>query len=409
MIKIGLIREGKKPADHRVALTPTQCRWIMEHWPDIQILVQPSPIRCYTDAEYMQAGIQLAEDLSHCDILLGIKEVPIDMLIPEKTYLFFSHTKKKQPHNRPLMQACVQKRITLIDYECLVHEDGQRMLGFGFFAGVVGAHNGLMAFGKKTGLFNFRRAHTCHDLQELTESYYGIKLPPLKIVITGSGRVAAGILEVMGLLGIKDIPPEEFLISEFQYPVYTQLKAGDLYLRKTDRSYSREHFHAHPEEYECKFLPFTTAADILINGIYWEERMARLFSWDDLCNPHFRIRVIADITNDAGGSIPCNLGDSTIEDPVYGVDRCTRQKLPPYLPHTVDMMCVGNLPDELPRDASRYFGEQLIKYVIPELLQPQSPILEKATILHQGRLTERYAYLHDYAYVHPNLHPSPEE
>ena len=398
MLKIGLIREGKQPPDHRVALTPFQCRWIMQRWPQIQIVVQHSPIRSYTDEEYQQAGIQVVEDMQDCDVLMGIKEVPIDQLIPGKTYFFFSHTKKKQPHNRLLMQACVNKKITLIDYECLIHEDGQRMLGFGFFAGVVGAHNGLMAYGKKTGLFDLPRAYTCRDLQQLTESYYGIKLPPLKIAITGSGRVAAGILEVMGLLGIKDITPGEFLINEYQYPVYTQLKAGDLYLHKSERSYSREHFHAHPYEYECKFLPFTTAADILMNGIYWEQGMAPLFSWDDLCNPHFRIRVIADITNDPGGSIPCNLGDSTIDDPVYGVDRCTRQKLPPYLPHTVDMMCVGNLPDELPRDASRYFGEQLIKYVIPELLQPDSPILEKATILQKGKLTPRFCYLEDYAY-----------
>jgi len=398
MLKIGLIREGKLPPDHRVALTPSQCRWIMQHLPPIQIVVQPSAIRCYSNEEYQQAGIALQEDLSDCHILMGIKEVPPEQLIPEKTYFFFSHTKKKQPHNKPLMQACVKKHITLIDYECLVHDDGQRMLGFGFFAGVVGAHNGLMAYGKKTGLFDFRRAYSCRDLQELAESYYGVKLPPLKIAITGSGRVAAGILEVMGLLGIKDITPEEFLINEYQYPVYTQLKAGDLYLHKTERSYSREHFHAHPKEYECKFLPFTTAADILMNGIYWEQSMAPLFTWDDLCNPHFRIRVIADITNDREGSVPCNLGDSTIEDPVYGVDRCTRQKLPPYLPHTVDMMCVGNLPDELPRDASRYFGEQLIKYVIPELLQEQSVILEKATILLNGKLTPRYSYLEDYAY-----------
>ncbi|MBX6380934.1 MAG: alanine dehydrogenase [Thermoflavifilum aggregans] len=398
MLKIGLIREGKLPPDHRVALTPSQCRWIMQHLPQIQIVVQPSAIRCYSNEEYQQAGIALQEDLSDCHILMGIKEVPPEQLIPEKTYFFFSHTKKKQPHNKPLMQACVKKHITLIDYECLVHDDGQRMLGFGFFAGVVGAHNGLMAYGKKTGLFDFRRAYSCRDLQELAESYYGVKLPPLKIAITGSGRVAAGILEVMGLLGIKDITPEEFLINEYQYPVYTQLKAGDLYLHKTERSYSREHFHAHPKEYECKFLPFTTAADILMNGIYWEQSMAPLFTWDDLCNPHFRIRVIADITNDREGSVPCNLGDSTIEDPVYGVDRCTRQKLPPYLPHTVDMMCVGNLPDELPRDASRYFGEQLIKYVIPELLQEQSVILEKATILLNGKLTPRYSYLEDYAY-----------
>jgi alanine dehydrogenase len=396
-VKIGLIREGKIPQDNRVAFTPRQCCWIMEHYPHIELLVQPSPTRCFADEEYLQAGISLQEDLSVCDILLGIKEVPVDQLIPGKTYMIFSHTRKRQPYNQRLMQAFLEKEITLIDYECLTHEDGQRILGFGFFAGVVGAHNGLLAYGKKTGLFSFKPVHECLNLEELTETYFGIKLPPLKIVMTGSGRVAAGILEVMGLLGIKDVPPEEFLITDYKYPVYTQLKAGELYLREKDKTYNRDDFHRNPENYFCKFLPFVTAS-ILINGIYWEAKMAPLFTWEDMQKDHFELKVIADITNDLHGSVPCNLGDSTIEDPVYGVDRFTRQKTASYLPDTVDMMCVGNLPNELPRDASRYFGEQLIKYVLDELINGESDLISRATIVKNGILTSNYYFLKDYAY-----------
>ncbi len=397
-LKIGLIREGKVPRDNRVAFTPRQCRWIINHYPQIDLVVQPSPTRCYSDEEYRAAGIPLEEDLSNCHILMGIKEVPVSQLIEGKTYFMFSHTRKKQPYNRKLMQAFLEKAITLIDYECLTHDDGHRMLGFGFFAGVVGAHNGLMAYGKKTGIFSFRRVTECRDLQELTETYYGIKLPPLKIVITGSGRVAAGILEVMGQLGIKDVPRGEFLISEYQYPVYTQLKAGELYLRKQEKTYDREDFHLHPETYECQFLPFVTAADLLINGIYWDRGMAPLFHAEELDKTHFRIKVIADVTNDLRGSVPCNLGDSTIEEPVYGVDRKTLEKRPPYRPETLDMMCVSNLPNELPRDASRYFGEQLIKYVVDEMLNEKSSLLERATIVSSGKLAKAFSYLHDYAY-----------
>lgn len=397
MIKIGLIREGKWPQDNRVAFTPLQCQWIKRHYPSVEILVQPSPTRCFSDAEYVAAGLVLKEDLSDCDILMGIKEVPVEMLIPGKTYLFFSHTKKKQPQNQRLLQAILQKKITLIDYECLVHEDGQRILGFGFFAGVVGAHNGLLAYGKKTGLFYLKRVHECKDFQELITHYFGLKLPPLKIVATGSGRVSAGILEVMGLLGIKYISPEEFLINEYAYPVYTQLKAGELYLRRTDKTYHRDDFHTHADLYECKFLPYTAAADVLMNGIYWTQGMEPLFTWEDIANQHFRIKVIADITNDYQGSVPCNLGDSTIAEPVYGIDKHTRQKTAPYLPHTVDMMCIGNLPNELPRDASHYFGDQLIKYVFDELLKEKSEVIEKATIVKQGRLTPPFSYLQQYA------------
>lgn len=400
-IRIGLISEEKIPEDNRVAFTPRQCKWIQEHYPQIQIIVQPSSKRCFHDNEYVQEGMALKEDMSDCDILMGIKEVPVDLLVPEKTYLMFSHTRKKQAHNRKLMQAFIEKKITLIDYECLTHDDGQRIIGFGFFAGVVGAHNGLLAYGKKTGLFNFKPVYEYHDFKELAESYFGTKLPSLKIVATGSGRVAAGILEVMGLLGIKDVPAEEFLISDYKYPVYTQLKAGELYLRKEDKVYNRDDFHHHPESYECKFLPFITAADILMNGIYWTENMPPLFNWEDLTKNQFRIKVIADITNDTRGSVPCNLGDSTIKNPVYGVDRFSGEKKLPYLQDTVDMMCVGNLPNELPRDASKYFGEQIVKYVLEDLIQEasslQDNIIERAMILKKGELTAPFEYLKDYA------------
>lgn len=395
-LHLGLIREEKVPHDNRVAFTPLQCKWIMTHYPGVTITVQPSTGRCFSDEEYRTAGVQLAEDLSDCEVLLGIKEIPTDKLLAGKTYLFFSHTKKKQPHNRGMLQAILEKNITLIDYECLVHEDGQRILGFGFFAGVVGAHNGLLAYGERTGTFKFKRVHECRDFQELITHYFGVKIPPIKIVATGSGRVTAGILEVMGLLGIKYIPPEEFLINSYAYPVYTQLKAGELYLRKTDKTYSREDFHAHPENYDCKFLPYVTASDILMNGIYWDKNIEPLFSWADLAKDNFRIRVIADITDDAQGSIPCNLGDGTIEEPVYDVNRFTQQKLPPFHEEGVTMMCVGNLPNELPRDASQYFGDQLMKFVFDELMKGDSKMIAKATIAKGGELTEEYAYLSEY-------------
>lgn len=397
MLQIGLIREEKQPHDNRVAFTPLQCQWITRNYPQVNITVQPSDWRCFKNDEYLKAGVTLSEDLSHCQILLGIKEVPPEKLLAGKTYLFFSHTRKKQPQNQHLLQTILQKNITLIDYECLVHADGQRILGFGFFAGVVGAHNGILTYGKKTGTFSLTPVHECHDFKELINHYFGTKLPPLKIAITGSGRVAAGTLEVMGLLGIKYIPPEEYLINNYAYPVYTQLKAGELYLRRTDKTYSREDFHLHPDKYDCRFLPFVTATDILMNGIYWDERIAPLFTWADLAKDNFRIRVIADITDDTNGSVPSNLGDSTIEDPVYGVDRHTHLKTAPYLPDTVDMMCVSNLPNELPRDASQYFGDQLMKYVFDELLKEHSDTLHNATIAQQGHLTERFSYLQDYA------------
>jgi saccharopine dehydrogenase (NAD+, L-lysine-forming) len=396
MIKIGLLREGKIPLDHRVALIPAQCKWIQKMAPDVRVVVQNSAHRCYSDKEYHQAGVEVVDNLQDCDFLFGIKEVPIPELLEGKTYLFFSHTKKKQLGNRELFRSILAKRITLIDYECLEHEDGQRILGFGFFAGVVGAHNGIMAYGRRTGLYQLQRVSRQKSFRELIHQYFGLKLPNLKVVVTGSGRVAHGVLEVMNLLGIIEVEPDEFLEREFEYPVFTQLKGADLYQRPLG-GYQRKEFHLHPQDFRCLFRQYLPAADILMNGIYCEERMPRLFAWEDLQRPDFRIQTIADITDDQQGSVPCNLGDASPDDPIYGVDRFSRQKTAAYLPGSVDLMAVGNLPNELPRDASRYFGEQLIKYVLEPIVRGGSDIVERAILVKTGKLTAAYAYLKEYA------------
>ena len=400
MIIIGLIREGKIPADNRVALTPAQCKWIHKNSDAVKIIAQSSSTRCFTDREFLSAGIEVMEDMSGCDILLGIKEVPIDQLIDGKTYLFFSHTKKKQQRNQKLLQAILEKHITLIDYECLEHDDGHRIIGFGFFAGVVGAHNGMMAYGNRTGLYKIDRVYKQRSFRELIHTYFGLRLPNVKIAVTGSGRVAHGILEIMNLLGVNEVEPDEYLKRRFSYPVYTQLKGAELYINKVTGKYNREDFHEHPENYECKFLPYTEQTDILMNGVYWDKNVPRLFEKLEATNDTFIIQTIADITDDINGSIPINIGDQTIEDPVYGVDKKSLKKTSPYLPASIDIMAVGNLPNELPRDASRYFGEQLIKYVLEDLVGNGSEIIERATMVKKGKLTPYFQYLKDYAEGH---------
>jgi len=397
MLKIALIKEGKIPADNRVALTPAQCKWLRQNHPEITVIVQHSDNRCFTDKEYQMAGVEIKEDISECDILMGIKEVPVDMLVAGKTYLFFSHTKKLQPYNQKLLKAIIAKKISLVDYECLEHEDGKRIIGFGFFAGIVGAHNGMMAYGKRTGKYDLEKVNSSKNLQHLIHTYFGLKLPNIKIAVTGSGRVAHGILEIMNLLGIHEVEPDEYMAKEFAYPVYVHLKGADLYAKKTDGTYSRLDFHANPSNYDCIFKKYLAHTDILMNGIYWEKAIPRLFEMEELSNPGFRIQTIADITDDQNGSIPCNLGDSTIEEPIYGVDKKTFLKTAPYLPGSVDIMAVGNLPNELPRDASRYFGEQLIKFVLKDLVEGNSTIIDNATIVKDGALTEPYMYMKEYA------------
>ncbi len=400
MVTIGLIREEKVPKDVRVALTPEQCKMVQEKY-GVRILVESSPDRCFADTLYEDAGMEVVKDLSPCDIILGIKEVPIDKLIAGKTYLFFSHTKKKQPYNQKLMHALIAKKVRMIDYEALTHSDGQRILGFGFFAGIVGAHNGLLTYGKKYDLYSLKPAHECSDLNELTNQYQHIHIPPIKIAVTGSGRVASGIVDMMDRADIEYVEPEDFLNSRFDYPVYTHLKGSSLYRRKDNGTYLRNDFHENPTDYECLFENYFPVADILMNGIYWDTNIARLFEKADIQKENFNTNVVADITCDVDGSVPINIGASSIAIPVYGIDKKNLNKTQPYQNTTsvVDVMAVDNLPNELPKDASFHFGQHLEKFVLSELLlKEHSDILDRATICQNGKLTPPFEYLSDYAY-----------
>ena len=370
---------------------------MMNHFPNLKVVVQRSSNRCYTDEEYAAHNIELRDNVDDCDILFGIKEVPVEQLIPGKTYLFFSHTRKKQPYNRNLFNAILDRNITLIDYECFQYENKQRILGFGYFAGIVGAHNGLMAYGKRTGLFSLGRAYQQKSYHDLLEMYKSITLPDIKIALTGSGRVATGVLELMKVLNIKKVEPADYKEKNFSGPVFTQLKGGDLYQPLSGSQFIREDFFENAANYCCQFQPYTKTTDLLINGIYWDEKIPRLFECDDLSNADFRIQTIADITDDRHGSVPCNLGDSTIDDPVYGIDKITHNKTAPYLPTSVDIMAVGNLPNEMPREASEHFGHQLLKYVFEDLISGGSPVIERATMVKNGNITPRFEYLTDYA------------
>lgn len=401
MIRIGIVREGKIPQDNRTPFSPKQCKEIEDQYPDVSFIVQPSAIRCFADDEYQLQGITLQEDLSSCDIIFGVKEALVDTLIPGKTYLFFSHTKKAQPHNKKLMKALIEKKVRMIDYECLTHDDGHRVVGFGYWAGVVGAHNGLLTYGQRTGKFKLNPVHTMKNFLELKESYETFFVPPIKIVVTGSGRVSTGVLDILNYLDIAEVTPQDFLSKQYEYPVFTHLKGKDLYSRKVDGKYDREGFHKRPSEYECKFIPYTEVSDILMNGVYWDKNIPRLFELSDMQSPNYKLSVISDITCDENGSVPCNVGSTTIADPTYGFNKKTLTRCSPFLNNdeTVDVMAVDNLPNELPRDASKYFGGFLQTYVLPDLISDtRSGVIQRATICEDGKLTSNYEYLSDYAY-----------
>jgi len=397
-IKIGLIKEGKVPIDRRVAMTPYQAKMAMKKFENLKIVAQSSNIRCFSDKDYLDEGIEVVSDISDCDIILGVKEVQIADLLNEKIYFFFSHTIKKQEYNRELLRNILDKKIQLVDYETLTDEHNKRIIAFGRWAGIVGAYNGIWTYGKRYNLFNLRRANECFDLEDLKTEYTKVKLPSIKIAITGGGRVAKGAIEVLYGMNIKKVSPAAFLNEKFDFPVFTQLNSRDYNRAKNGEVFSRKDFYANPEKYESDFHQYTKVTDILIASAYWDPQSPVLFHRGDIVKSDFQLSIVADITCDIEGSIPSTKQPSTIDEPIYDYNP-TDDTVEPAISDegNITVMAVDNLPCELPRDASESFGNELLNNVLPNLLGSDSQnIIKDATITKSGKLTEKYAYLQDY-------------
>jgi len=361
----------------------------------MEILVQPSIERCYSDHDYRDESILLEENLSGCDILLGVKEVRIETLLEGKTYLFFSHTAKKQPYNRGLLRAVIQRGIRLIDYEYLTNAGGERVVAFGRWAGVVGAYNGLRAEGIRSGRFELKPASGLRDLHALKSALEKVNTGPLRFIMTGGGRVAGGAVEVLEAAGITQVEPAAFLEQQFRIPVYARLDPWHYTRRKDGRPFQFNHFVHQPEAYENHFLPYADKSDLYIACHFWDPRAPVLISREHL--RRLPLKVIADISCDIDGPIASTLRASTISEPFYGYDPTTGQECPPFTRGAITVMAVDNLPGELPADASEDFAAALADQVLPELFGLKSTgMLERATIAAGGRLTEPFSYLEDY-------------
>ena len=400
-MKIGILRETKNPPDRRVPLTPPQIIALEEMYPNVEFFVQPSDNRCYSDEEYDYLDIPLKEDLKDCDIFLGVKEVDKRLFIPGKTYMFFAHVAKKQPHNREMLREMIAKKIRLIDYEYLTTDEGQRVVAFGRHAGIVGAYNGLRARGIKTNKFKLKPAYQCHDLDEMWAGLRLVELKPgLKVLVTGEGRVAQGAMETFSICNFVQVSHEDFLSKEFDVPVVCQIGPDKYCRHKKGMTYSFRNFMKHPEDYESVFLQYARVTDIFVACHFWDPRSPHFFSRDDMKKSDFRISVIADISCDINGPIPSTLRSSTIADPFYAYNPQLETEEPAFSrPTNVTVMAIDNLPGELPRDASLDFGKMLMNSVLHDILtQSESPMVERATIINNGILMPKYSYLEDFIY-----------
>lgn len=393
-MKIGILREGKVPIDKRVALIPQHVVELQKTF-SCEVVIEPSPIRAIRDGEYAKAGIALQKDLSDCDVLFGVKEVPIDQLLPNKTYFFFSHTYKKQIYNAKLLKACVERNIRLIDYELLT-KNGARVVAFGRFAGLVGAYNGLRGWGEKYGDYNLKPAHECKNLEEMFAQLKGVEWPSdLRILLTGKGRVARGALETLKAADIPQILPEK--VAGHQGCFWSQLDVEDYYKTSDGRPFNRKELFADPAGFESDFMRYAPFAKLYIAGHYYDSRAPFIFTREDAKRQDFAISYVADISCDIDGPVASTLRPSTISDPFYGYLASQEKEVAHKDPEAIGVMAVDNLPCELPRDASESFSSSLIKHVIPCLFNgdPDKMLLQ-ATECAEGALTSKFAYLQDY-------------
>ena len=394
-MNIGILKEEKIPADKRVAFSPEQCKKIISLYPNIKIYVQSSDIRCFSDDEYISLGINVVDNMSKCDILFGIKEVPKDKLIVNKTYFFFSHTIKKQDYNRDLLIKMISLNIRMIDYEVLKSPKGTRLLGFGRYAGIIGAYNAFLTYGLKSSKYCLKPANKCIDRKEMQEELRNIKLTKERFIITGKGRVGLGILEIFNLLDVKEVSKEDFLSKKFEHPIFVSLDTMDYNLRKDGLESDFNHFLKFPLLYNSSFMQFVKNSDVFVAGHYYGSGSPFLFTRKDAKSIDFDLSVVADVSCDIDGPVATTIRPSSISNPIYGYNPKTEKEDNFLNDNVIAVMAVDNLPCELPKDASEDFGKNLIESVLP-LLNSNSEILEKATICKDGDLTDCFEYLRDY-------------
>jgi alanine dehydrogenase len=397
-IKVGLLKETKNPPDKRCAFTPNTAAKLVEKYPNIEFVIQPSDLRAFRDDEYTNKELKMQEDLSDCDVLLGVKEVKIPTLIENKTYIFFAHIAKMQSYNKSLLKAFIDKKITLIDYEYLTDKNGMRLVAFGKWAGVVGAYNGLRAWGLRSNDFHIKPAFEYLDKIEMYENIKNLKLKPIKIVITGGGRVANGAIETLLAFGIKEVTPNEFLEKTYDQPVFTKIEPWNYVKHKENKPFELNHFFKNPSEYDSIFEPYTKVADIYIACHFWDPKSPSFITNEMSKKNDFKIKVIADVSCDINIPICSTLRASTIAEPFYDYNPFTEKEEPAFSNNkNISVMAIDNLPGELPRDSSDEFSNNLINNTLDSLfLEDKDEIIKRATIVYKGTLTEKYKYLENW-------------
>ncbi|GAB5401372.1 MAG: NAD(P)-dependent oxidoreductase [Aureisphaera sp.] len=397
-ITFAIIKERKNPPDRRVVFSPEKCQEVIQQYPDAKIVIESSDIRIFPDAAYRDHGLEVSDDISTAEVMLGVKEVPIEALLPNKKYFFFSHTIKKQPYNRKLLRAILDRKIELYDHETIIKENGARLIGFGRYAGLVGAYNGFRLMGLRDGLFNLPKVEHLADLNAVKQELDKISLPNIKILLTGTGKVAIGAKEILDHLQIREVTDEAYLTQDFNEPVYCRADVTEYVRRSDGKPMDKYAFYADPSGHESDFMQYAAVSDFFIAGHFYGDGAPFLFTREDAKKPEFKINLVADVSCDIDGPVASTIKPSTIADPFYGYDPVSESEVSIDSPGAIGVMAVDNLPCELPKDASEGFGDMFMEHVIPAFFNNDSDgILERARMTtSEGTLTDRYSYLQDY-------------
>ncbi len=426
---IGIRREDKNEWERRTPIVPRDAKELIEK-EGIEIVVQPSPIRAFTEDEYREAGAKIDENLSGCQVIFGVKEMPLSFFEEGKTYVFFSHTIKGQKHNMPMLKKMMELGCNLIDYEKMTDESGRRVVFFGRFAGIAGMTDTLHALGQRlkvegieTVFLEVQQAYHYHDVQHLKDEMRRIakhietkgfpdELVPLVIGIAGYGNVSRGAQEVLDLLPVIEISAKELLEldqkSVEKNKIYKVVfkEVDTVESKSPDYQFELQDYFQHPEKYRSKFKMYLPHLTVLVNAIYWDSRCPRLVTKADIKELYAegqpKLRVIGDISCDIEGGIECTIKATDPGNPVFVYDVDTGQAIDGYEGKGPVIMAVDNLPCELPRDSSTEFSRAL-KPFVPEIAKADysvefdkaefSPTVKRAVILWHGELTPDYKYL----------------
>jgi alanine dehydrogenase len=397
-MKFGILKERKNPPDRRVVFSPEKLKEFKQQFPEAEIVVESSDIRIFSDDAYENAGFEITNDVSDCDVLLGVKEVPVENLIQNKKYFYFSHTIKKQPYNRKLLKTMLERNIEMYDHETITKQNGARLIGFGRYAGLVGAYNGFRALGLRDNLFELPKVETLLDLDDVKAALDRITIPNIKILLTGTGKVAQGAKEILDYLQIKQISDALYLTADFTEPVYCMADVME-YNKRTDGKVGEKYaFYNDPSGYESNFMPYAKVTDYFIAGHFYGNNAPYLYTREDAKSKDFKINLVADVSCDVDGPVASTIKASTIADPIYGYDPINEVEVDYKSDGAITVMAVDNLPCELPKDASEGFGEMFLEHVIPSFYNnDKDGILSRAKMTtSSGKLTERYSYLQDY-------------